>query len=179
MKRFLAIVTVLLMGCTGVTGPIPANAEISEQFVLTVNRDYSRVFYVKRLMGGTFTIQTGIWTARFSPAYGKENKDTLEAVCRLWVKKLWNIDTPEESRLIGVELQGIAPPDDPVGPFPAPDETVYKIKTGVRMPELSYPFTTTDTAVVFSKFHSWLLGQWDIDRPNEPGFVQDSMYVGP
>jgi len=63
--------------------------------------------------------------------------------------------------------------------IPAPGEETYTLKTGVRTVAFSYPFTTTDTAVVLTKFDDWMDGQWDIDRSNEENFVTDSMYVGP
>jgi hypothetical protein len=179
MRKILAIAVLVVMGCTFPSGPTPVQAEISEQFILTVNRQGSRVFLANRLQGGVVMIRTGLWTPLFSPGYGKNSNDTLLTVCRLWIQGAWDIDTPEESKLAAVELLGVKLPDTAIGPFPAPNERSWKIKTGVRTPMFGYPYVTTDTADVLDKFDDWLKGQWDIDRPNEPGFAKDSMYVGP
>lgn|GEM_PF-5512088 len=177
MRTLSILAMLILAGCASPTTPV-ARAEISEQLVLTVNRPGSRVLRLYRHQGD-IEVKTGKWTANFSPGWGHVSKDTVETVCMNWVKAVWNIDTPEEGRLIGIALTGFPVPDTAIGPFPTPGERLWKFSTGVRDPRFSSGYTTPDTSVVRTKIHNWLNGTWDIDNPNERYFVLDTMDVSP
>jgi hypothetical protein len=176
MRRMAIVVACAFLAACWAAGNVQrAQGEVSEQFTVEVKRQDSQVFHAQRTKGG-FYVRTGNWTWIHSPGFVFKSVDTMAAFLWMWLNGIDDIDTPEENRLIAIELGGPEIPA-PVSPFPI--TPTYKIKTGVRDVKFSPEYETDSSDTVLARFEEWCNGHWDVDRGNEPTFIKDTMYNAP